>query len=86
MGNEILKTLLNEYALKKQKAEIEQEDNWDNARRVEAAQDYMKDFRDKIAEQLGIDDPSKITPGQIIDFRKVKDWPQPSWINWKIFY
>lgn len=46
--------------------------DWDDARKKEAINEYIKDFGADIAKQLGIDDPSKIQPGQILDFSKVK--------------
>lgn len=59
--------------------------DWDDARKKEAINEYIKDFGADIAKQLGIDDPSKIQPGQILDFSKVK-WPQPHPINWLLNY
>ncbi len=59
--------------------------DWDDARKKEAINEYINDFGDDIAKQLGIDDPSKIQPGQIFDFSKVK-WPQPSGLNWFFNY
>ena len=59
--------------------------DWDDARKKEAINEYINDFGDDIAKQLGIDDPSKIQPGQIFDFSKVK-WPQPIGLNWFFNY
>ena len=59
--------------------------DWDYARKKEAINEYIKDFGDDIAKQLGIDDPSKIQPGQIFDFSKV-EWPQPDYLNWLFNY
>ncbi len=59
--------------------------DWDDARKKEAINEYINDFGDDIAKQLGIDDPSKIQPGQILDFSKVK-WPQPNGFNWFFNY
>ena len=59
--------------------------DWDDARKKEAINEYINDFGDDIAKQLGIDDPSKIQPGQIFDFSKV-EWPQPAYLNWLFNY
>ena len=59
--------------------------DWDDSRKKEAINEYIKDFGADIAKQLGIDDPSKIQPGQILDFSKVK-WPQPDGQSWFFNY
>ena len=59
--------------------------DWDESRKKEAINEYIKDFGADIAKQLGIDDPSKIQPGQILDFSKVK-WPQPDGQSWFFNY
>lgn len=59
--------------------------DWDDASKKEAINKYIKDFGNDIAKQLGIDDPSKIQPGQILDFSKV-NWPQPNGLNWFFNY
>ena len=79
--------LVRKYIVDNKKIEyMAEKEDWSEGRKLEAAQKYMKDFRDDIAQQLGIKDPTKLYPGQIIDFRKVKNWPQPNWFNWMINY
>ncbi len=80
--NILMKKILDNPSIIK---EMGNKKDWDEARQKEAINEYIKDFGEKIAKQMGIDDPSKIQPGQILDFSKVK-WPQPNIFNWWFNY
>lgn len=69
---------------------------WTEERQKEAAKQYLSDFRDEIANQLGLKSNSSsrfsknkynnLQTGQILDFNKIKEWPQPSTFSWKLWY
>lgn len=69
---------------------------WTEERQKEAAKQYLRDFRDTIANQLGLKSNSSsrfsknkynnLQTGQIIDFNKIQEWPQPSSFSWKLWY
>lgn len=65
---------------------LNEKKNWSNDRKLEAAQEYAKDFEQDIAKQMGIEDPNNLNVGQVLDFGKVKEWKQPNAINWAMFY
>lgn len=60
---------------------------WTPERIDEALNDYMQDFRGDIMKELGIDDPTKLQEGQIIDLGVI-NWSkhQPNWFNYNLFY
>ncbi len=60
---------------------------WTPERINVALNDYMQDFRVDIMKELGIDDPTKLKAGQIINLKRV-NWSkhQPNWLKYNIFY
>ena len=62
-------------------------EKWTEARIREALNDYMQDFRDDIMKDLGISDPTKLQPGQILELDDIK-WEehQPNWLNYNLTY
>ena len=64
---------------------------WDDERRMKAAMEYGADFEKEISAKIGVTQ-ANLKAGQVIDFSKVGNydnpdaWPQPNWINWKIWY
>ena len=99
---ETLDGIISDYVLKNgiinylSEAIEENPEKWTPERQQEAAQQYMTDFRDRLAEKLKIystgsfrftkDRYSNLKAGQIIDFTKIDEWPQPGIINWKLWY
>lgn len=60
---------------------------WTDARIDEALNEYMRDFRTAILEDLGITDPTKLKVGDIIELDNIKwDEHQPCGINYNIYY
>ena len=62
-------------------------DKWTPERIREALNDYMKDFREDIMADLGIKDPTKLQPGQLLELDNV-NWEehQPGWLNYNLTY
>ena len=60
--------------------------DWTPERKMEAARAYAREFKDDIAQKLGLKSADKINEGQILDFGKVTQWPQPNWFNWTFRY
>ena len=60
---------------------------WTPERIREALNDYMKDFREDIMADLGIKDPTKLQPGQLLELDNV-NWEehQPGWLNYNLTY
>ena len=60
---------------------------WTRERIREALNEYMKDFREDIMADLGIKDPTKLQPGQLLELDNV-NWEehQPGWLNYNFTY
>lgn len=70
-----------------QKSINSNKEKWNNKRIDEALNDYVRDFRNAIAKDLGLEDASKLKAKTILDFSKV-DWKkhQPNWFVYKFTY
>ena len=64
---------------------VAEKTDWTTARKREAVNKYVKEFGFKIAKNLGLENPNKIYPGQIIDFSKI-EWQEPGTLNWWFWY
>lgn len=74
-------------ALKKSVDGDKDKKKWTKDRINEALNDYVKDFREAIAKDLGLDSASKIKQGDVLDLSKIKwDEHQPNWFNYNIYY
>ena len=74
-------------ALKKSVDGDKDKKKWTEKRINEALNDYVKDFREAIAKDLGLDSASKIKQGDVLDLSKI-DWDshQPGWWNYNLYY
>lgn len=83
---EYLKKHLDKFPQLKASVEKDKE-KWTNERIEEALDDYMRDFRDDILKDLGINDPTKIKAGDIIELDKIQ-WlkHQPNIFNYMFRY
>lgn len=74
-------------ALKKSVDSDKDKKKWTKDRINEALNDYVKDFREAIAKDLGLESASKIKQGDVLDLSKIKwDEHQPDWWNYNIYY
>lgn len=74
-------------ALKKSVDGDKDKKKWTEKRINEALNDYVKDFREAIAKDLGLESASKIKQGDILDLSKIKwDEHQPGWWNYNLYY
>ncbi len=74
-------------ALKKSVDGDKDKKKWTKDRINEALNDYVKDFREAIAKDLGLESASKLKQGDVLDLSKIKwDEHQPNWFNYNIYY
>lgn len=64
---------------------VAEKTDWTTERKREAVNKYVKEFGVQIAKNVGLNNPNKIYPGQIIDFSKI-EWKEPNMLNWWFWY